>query len=293
MPPEDRHRIEQNELALWLGKVASVIRPYARPLAWAVILVIVLWLAVAIWRSTSTAAAARASEALSRALLQRSPTALEDVARQYRGSVGELALIAAADLYFAGGAEQLFLNKIVARQDLQKALELYREVERRSRSPDIRARAMFGIARTLEALAGTPAGQGLLREAVEKYRELERAYPTSPYAFLAQDHLRRLESDELKRFYDLFAKFDPRPELLPEPSPATGSPLGEPAIPQEPPLGESADQAQGGQSTAGDQSSPAEDETQKPAGELSDALPEIQTPQSARADAAGASSPSP
>ncbi len=244
--PEDRHRIEQNELALWLEKVARSLRPYARPLAWGAVFVVVAWLATVLYRSTTSAAAARASDALSRALVQNSPTALEDVAQQFGGTIGQLARLAAADIYFATGCDQLFVNKIIARQDLQKALEHYREVERQSRTPDLRARASFGIARTLEALAGTPAGQGLLREAVEKYREIERTFPTSPFAVFARERLQLLEMEETKRFYDQFAKFDPRPELMPEG--VSGSPsLGEKQAPLVAPL-----EATGAEAVKGD-----------------------------------------
>lgn len=235
---EDRHRIEQNELAIWLGKLLGWLRPYARPLAWGATIVVVVVLVGAIWRSSSGAAAARASEALAQALAQRSPGALEDVARQHGGTVGQLAQLAAADLYFSEGTQQLFINKTIARQDLQKALELYRQVESSARNPEIHARAIFGVARTLEAMSGTEAGQGLLREAVAKYRELVQKFPTDPFAFFAQQRLADLELEDTKRFYDRFAKYDPRPPLQPEapvstPLPETGlNPPSEPTAQQ-------------------------------------------------------------
>jgi tetratricopeptide (TPR) repeat protein len=161
---------------------------------------------------------------------------LEDVAKQHSSTMGQLARLAAADLYFAEGCYQMFLNKVVAQQELQKALEHYREVEQAASLPEIRARARFGLARTYEALAGTRAGQGSLRLAITTYQEVIRDFPNTPYAEFAQQRLSQLETDEFKAFYDRFAQYDPRPELRPESAP-TGMPgTLESSLPAEPPV---------------------------------------------------------
>jgi hypothetical protein len=184
MKSEERRRVEENELALWLAKVISRVRPYARVLAWIGGIALVILLGGAIWRTTAGAASARASAAFYQALAERNPAALEDVAKQYPGRVSQLARLAAADLYLVIGCEELFRNKIVAQQELQKALEHYREAERLASDPELRARARFGMARTYEAMAGTRAGQGNLRTAISLYQELIRDFPQSPYASL-------------------------------------------------------------------------------------------------------------
>lgn len=295
---EDRHRIEQNELAIWLGKVFAWLRPYARPLAWAGAIVLLLVIVGALWRSSRGAAAAQASVALAQALAQGSPGALEDVAREHGGTVGQLAQLAAADLYFSEGCHQLFINKTVARQDLQKALELYREVEKSARTPEIRAHAIFGVARTLEALSGTEGGQGLLREAVEKYQEVVQAFPTHPFAFFAQQRLSHLELEETKRFYDRFAKFDPRPPLQPEPPAGTTFPdsgLTPPPEPAQTPTGAAAPQEDSATSATlplpplvapGEATAEPQGTTEVPAGAPAEAAGETQQPQDSPSAAA-------
>jgi hypothetical protein len=233
MKPEERRRVEENELALWLAKVITAVRPYARPIGWVVVIGVVILLGGAIWRSTAGAASARASAAFYQALAERNPAALEDVARQYSGRVSHLARLAAADLYLAAGCDELFRNKIVAQQELQKALEHYREVERSATDPELRARARFGMARTYEAMAGTRAGQGNLRLAISLYQEVIRDFPNSPYASFAQDRLSEVQREEIKAFYDRFAQYDPRPELQPEPPTSPLPSIGE-VIPPEP-----------------------------------------------------------
>lgn len=233
MKLEERRRVEENELALWLAQVITAVRPYARAIGWVVVIGLVILLGGAIWRSTAGAASARASAAFYQALAERNPAALEDVAKQYSGRVSHLARLAAADLYLAAGCDELFRNKIVAQQELQKALEHYREVERSATDPELRARARFGMARTYEALAGTRAGQGNLRLAISLYQEVIRDFPNSPYASFAEDRLSEVQREEIKAFYDRFAQYDPRPELQPEPAASPLPPIGE-VIPPEP-----------------------------------------------------------
>jgi tetratricopeptide (TPR) repeat protein len=233
MKSEERRRVEENELALWLAKVISRVRPYARVLAWIGGIALVILLGGAIWRTTAGAASARASAAFYQALAERNPAALEDVAKQYPGRVSQLARLAAADLYLVIGCEELFRNKIVAQQELQKALEHYREAERLASDPELRARARFGMARTYEAMAGTRAGQGNLRTAISLYQELIRDFPQSPYASFAEERLAEVQREEIKAFYDRFAQYDPRPELQPEPAASPLPSIGE-AIPPEP-----------------------------------------------------------
>ncbi len=233
MKPEERRRVEENELALWLAQVITAVRPYARPIGWVVVIALVILLGGTIWRSTAGAASARASAAFYQALAERNPAALEDVARQYSGRVSHLARLAAADLYLAAGCDELFRNKIVAQQELQKALEHYREVERSATDPEFRARARFGMARTYEALAGTRAGQGNLRLAISLYQEVIRDFPTTPYASFAEDRLSEVQREDIKAFYDRFAQYDPRPELQPEPATSPLPSIGE-VIPPEP-----------------------------------------------------------
>ena len=76
------------------------------------------------------------------------------------------------DLHLYNGCEMLFINKANASQDLQKAFDEYTKVRGEARSSMLRERALFGLARTYEALSGTRRSQGELEKAIQNYQEL-------------------------------------------------------------------------------------------------------------------------
>jgi tetratricopeptide (TPR) repeat protein len=128
----------------------------------------------------------------------------------------------AGDLHLANGCHDLFTSKSVASQDLQKALDEYTKVRGETRNSLLRERAIFGLARTYEALSGTRQSQGELDKAIKNYQELVDNWKDGPYYSLAKDRLEDLTTSDGKKFYDQFAHYDPQPKFSP--------PLGAPSF---------------------------------------------------------------
>jgi tetratricopeptide (TPR) repeat protein len=133
----------------------------------------------------------------------------------------------------------LFINKPNASQDLQKAFDEYTKVRGEARSSMLRERALFGLARTYEALSGTRRSQGELEKAIQNYQELvsNKNYKDGPYYSLAKDRLEDLGTTEARTFYDKFAHFDPQPKLSP---PLTAPSFDSKSLQEQPPAPSSA-----------------------------------------------------
>jgi tetratricopeptide (TPR) repeat protein len=229
MRAEERHKMHQNELADWLGKWIGRIKPYSNVAILGVLLAVLAALAFAWWNQQSAGQAAVAWDAFYRGLATGDPDTLKGVEAQDPGSnAAHWAAVLAGDVYLSNGCQRLFENKSKAADDLQKAINQYRLVEEGTRKPELLQRATFGLARAYEALTGTEASagssdggtgqwKGAREKAIEEYQKVVDQWPDGPYADLAARRAAQLKQQDIKAFYDKFAKFDPRPALPNEP----------------------------------------------------------------------------
>ena len=217
MKSERRHDLQHNELLDWLTKITSSIRPHANTILIGLILVLGAYGAVKIWSFRSGESTARAWDSFFAAM--SSDKKMEDLDGVADGNssneVGDWARVVSADLRLANGCDQLFANKIVAGQELQKAMESYVAVLEASKESSIRERATFGLARTYEAMAATRQSQGELKKAEEKYQEVVDQWADGVYAKSAKRRLEDLGRTATKEFYDRFAAYDPKPAFDP------------------------------------------------------------------------------
>jgi tetratricopeptide (TPR) repeat protein len=124
------------------------------------------------------------------------------------------------------GSFQLFHNKALAVQVLGRAETLYLKALQEGGTPMAQERAIFGLARTLECA-------GRLDDAVKRYQEVLDRWPAGMFRAAAEDRIRDLEKESIKRFYDDFAKFNPKPPPAKETGPGPKAKLGPP--PENPP----------------------------------------------------------
>lgn len=210
MKGEERHKLQTNELADWLGQVVQRAKPYAKVALIGLTAVVALWAGWVWWHSRQSQTSAAASRALFAALSKGDAGALDDLAEQYRGTaVADLAALAAGDMYLQEGCDELFRSKSIAIQQLRKSLEHYRQVQQLATEPLTLARATFGLARAYEALAATREGQGELDRAVEAYEAVLTRWPNSPYAIQAKERVAALKLPQTKAFYDKLAQYEP------------------------------------------------------------------------------------
>jgi len=138
------------------------------------------------------------------ALAQGDLDKLSRIMEEYPGTtVAYWAAAAAADYRLMRGCNLLFVDKALAQQELNKAVELYSDLER-GRVPELVERAKFGLARAKEA-------KRELEEAVEYYEDLAQNAKTAALAAAARERLAELNRPEIKRVYDDFRQFDPKP----------------------------------------------------------------------------------
>jgi hypothetical protein len=89
-------------------------------------------------------------------------------------------------------------------RNLGKAADAFLAVEQSAKDQMLKAWALFGLGRAHESL-------GKLDQARGDYERLKKEYPNSSLADDAEQHLKNLEKQSTKEFYDWFAKQDPRP----------------------------------------------------------------------------------
>ena len=271
MKSEERHKLQQNELADWLGRCYTVIKPYVNAILAVVLLVVVVGCLTFWWRQQSKSEVSTGWDQLFAALEADHIAEIDKVAEQNPNSeIGHWATVISGDLHLANGCQELFTNKATGSQDLQKALDEYTKVRKETRNPLLRERAIFGLARTYEALSGTRRSQGELDKAIQNYQELVHNWKDGAYYSLAKDRLEDLDTPAGKKFYDQFAQFDPQPKFSPPvtapsfdskslqehpPSPPPGLKIKFPDVGQKP--GKSADQDKGAKTSDQDKGAKA------------------------------------
>jgi hypothetical protein len=216
MKSERRHELQHNALAIWVIQTYKTVEPYLKQ---ALIVVAVLVICFSVWNiwHTSSARSVAASwgdiyNATAGGLGGMSSLGeLEDVAeKQGSQEVGLVAAVSAGDARLNMGCWQLFSNRAEAAMELDKAETLYTQAISGSREPWLNSRALYGRARTFEAL-GVVQGAEALTKAVADYEQLVKAWPDSPYATDAARRAAQLKSADGKAFYEKFAAYKPKP----------------------------------------------------------------------------------
>lgn len=216
MKSEERHKLHENALAKWLIGVVESIAPYANAILAVVLLVVVVFGVLKWWQSQSVYAAAHAWDDLYSAVAANDTAALDRVVEQNPGTeVAYWAAVLSADMHLASGCQDLFTNKATAGQELRKAVEKCMKVRNESRTPVLRERATYGLARAYEALSGTRQSEGELNKAIQTYEEVVKNWPKGTYAGAAAKRLEDLQAAKTKVFYDKFAQHDPQPAFAP------------------------------------------------------------------------------
>ncbi|MCC6123470.1 MAG: hypothetical protein IT426_00760 [Pirellulales bacterium] len=232
MKSEERHKLQQNELADYLAKVVERIKPYQNAILGGIILTLVAVLLFHWWTGKSATETEAANtefyNALNSAMSSNDPADLIAVAEKHPDNPSaSVAALAAADLYLNNGSELLFQNKSKANSELGDAATLYQKILPRLNNPFLIAKANFGLARAQEC-------QNQLAEAKKHYEAVVKIQPDGPYGVLAKRRLEDLNRPATNEYYDKFAKFEPKP-FKDEPGMSDKSPLFDPSnLPREP-----------------------------------------------------------
>jgi hypothetical protein len=143
-------------------------------------------------------------------------TTIADEPRYAGTSAAPWASLRAAELYLQDGAGKMFTDREGAAADLDQARSRLESLLKSSTTSEIRERALYTLAQTLET-------QNQLDEAAKRYEELLKEFPNTSLKSAAEGRLEAIKSGEAKNFYAWFAKQKPKPVEPPKPKDDTSS----------------------------------------------------------------------
>lgn len=217
MNSADLAEIEDNDLAQATMSLLDKIRPYLTAIAAAIGLTFV---GLAAWTLVSSQKAAEQSgawDACLNAINTGDAAGLNDVVARYQGTpAGTWSQLLLADAALSSGCQLAFTNKQQAAERFQAAADMYAAVMSQRPGDLATERAMFGLAKSREAL-------GQFEPARRGYETLVAEYPASPLRQLAEERAAALARPAVSGWYDWFGSNDASPASIAEPAaPATG-----------------------------------------------------------------------
>lgn len=228
MKVERRHELEKNALAAWIASVITRVKPYQNAILGSVLLALVVLLVYSWLTKRSSAESAAAWDELLATMPagRADPQKLEKVVADHPGTTtAHWAGVLAGEAYLAIACDELFADKAEARDHLENAREDFRKVLEETRVAALRERATYGLAQADEAAGdldkaieswSDSGGKQSGQKADRGYRGVLNLWPNGTYAVAAEARLKDLERAGTKRFYDDFARWEPRPKAVPE-----------------------------------------------------------------------------
>ncbi len=207
MKSKARHKLSQNDLANFITNIHKMLSPYYSAIVWSVVLILAIYVGYTYWSNSTMRAENQIWTAVNTAIAQNNPAIINAVLEDFpEGHLAAVGRVNAGDLYLRNGTYQLFENKAEAANELEKAIDSYETALKIGiDDKDLHERAVFGLARAYESVAGTRAGQGQLDQAIEQYQKLVEQWPEGIYISIAEDRLASLNTKTAKEFYDIFA----------------------------------------------------------------------------------------
>jgi hypothetical protein len=223
MKSERRHELQHNDLAEWITTGYERIAPYKNTVLGVGLLVIVLTIGVAWWRSHSAAQSAEAWASLGVPVIGMSfyneqwLQVLQRTMQTHPGTAAaEWADVFQADMHLMAGANRVLTDKKVGTTILSQAKDFYTKAAGAANIAGVKEQAMFGKARALESLI---QNKEQLQEAVAAYEELNKAFPQGMYKGIAEQRIAQLPKGDALKFYQKLASYTP--PAAPTPPPAS------------------------------------------------------------------------
>ncbi|MCA9072511.1 MAG: hypothetical protein KDA84_26485 [Planctomycetaceae bacterium] len=287
MKSEERHRLQESELEKW-GRHAqsfleTFLKDYAKITLIALVIVAAVGVALGVYFSNSTSEEEERWNKVISASFDRDPSQslvqLSAAATDYSDyPAGQWAALLQAEGALSEGVRATRTNRPAAVEELVRARDAFDKLAKAD-SGILQERRAFGMARTLEALAGVDVskddkGQNVegVKDALTAYEKSVEEYPESIFVPLAEDRIKALKEPQTQNFYAWFRDQYPRPEDRAAPRDGFGPPgMGSGLPAGHPPVSpRSSDTAPpfppnfspGGQTSDG---SPSDDGTPKPA----------------------------
>lgn len=242
MKADERHRLQQNDLGLWMARAGDYWKLYGA-YALLALLVVLLVTALSVYLARRQDHAATVGWEALRAATNAEQYA--NVADEFPGTaVAAWARLNEANWLLRSGIRLAFDERAGAYQDLTKARASYEQaLQSQAATPEIREQALFGLAQTVETLAGIrnpekpDAGTVTsVDDALKAYKALLEQFPETMYKPMVDERIESLKKPSAKDFYAWFADQNPRPADRAMPRDAIHQGLTPPTSPFLPPL---------------------------------------------------------
>jgi cell division septation protein DedD len=230
MKSKERHKLQHNVLADWIGMSIESAKPYQNSILVVSLLMLLGVTAYFAWTRMSSASTTQAWTEVNAALGTADVAKLADVITGYpKTNAAYMAAKVLGDSQLAKGCSDLFVDKAIGNPELSKAIDNYSIVLAGSRISSLREQATFGLAQAREA-------QGELEPAAELYKQITTEWHDGAFAEAAAHRLEYLQQPNTKKFFDRFRDFNPRPAISSETGAGGEKPgAGPGSLPGEPP----------------------------------------------------------
>ncbi len=211
MKTEERHHLHENDLATAMNRGLQRVEPFAKQIGIAVLVVVLLVVAIAIWFNRSGSVS---EEGWAPFMQASAADDFATVADDFAGTAaGRWARLRAGQEYLNEGLRSATSDRKTSEDRLDQAEKAFLDVldSRDSTSP-IRERALYGLALAREARITTDP-----QPAIEAYQEYLEQYPEGTYSVLAKSRITALQTDEAREFYAWLASQPRNPEDRPQP----------------------------------------------------------------------------
>lgn len=206
MKSERRHELQKNELA---DRLASGIES-TRSLLPVIGIVLAVMLVGAIgWGVYNRYSRGQASAAWTDFyfnLTSGDADSFNDLAADYpRSPAAGWAQQVAGDAFLQRGIASMYRNRTEAKELIGKAIAAFESVDQAASNPELRAKALLGLAQAHETL-------GDVDQAASFYQQLSKVATQPGLVNEANQRLAFVTSDTGKSFYTWFSQLDPKPD---------------------------------------------------------------------------------
>lgn len=210
MKSERRHDLQSNELATTLGAGIDKVQPFVQYIVGGVIIAAVLAVGWGVYTNFARKSAAAAWTEYYFTLNTGDAESFKAIANDHPGSAAAIwAEQTAGDEYLADGIDALYRDRGQGLELLKKAVACYEAVNSKAQQPELRTRAVLGLAQAHESL-------GEIDKAKSLYQQVIAAGLQPAITTMATNRLAFLNSQLGKDFYTWFGKLKPSPALPPK-----------------------------------------------------------------------------
>jgi hypothetical protein len=211
MKAEHRHELAENDLNKVLARWMQRLEPWSNQILLGFLALAVAAVGVVVWRQRSHASR---DSGFTQLAACRAADDFATVADEFEGtSPGAWARLRAGEEYLEEGVRLSVSDRAASDERLNQAkTSLDKVLNAGNVPPEVREKALKGMALTLESLSDGETGP-----AIKAYETLLAEFPNTRYKRWADDRIEVLQSGGAQQFYAWFHKQQPRPEDRPSP----------------------------------------------------------------------------